>query len=151
MKICPVRTEFLHADGRMGRQTSMTQLKVVFHRFSQFFESAWKGITGGGRNLYVYVEDEFLWISVPLIYVLHLLTALRNTERLSRVCVCAWTTKSPMTSTNKVKHSDNNNFIHCGCVPGIHDDFALASLCTPGLSGTHSTSSKTTVSNTTVK
>jgi len=34
MKICPVRAELLHADGRTDRQTSMTQLKVVFPNFS---------------------------------------------------------------------------------------------------------------------
>jgi len=57
------------------------------------------------------------------------------------------TTKSHMTSKNEMKHSDNNNFIHCGCVPGTEDDTALASHCSPELSGTHSTSSNTTVSN----
>ena len=34
MKICPLGAEMFHVDIRMGRQTGMTKLIVVFHNFA---------------------------------------------------------------------------------------------------------------------
>jgi hypothetical protein len=51
MKICPVRAELFHADGRMDRQTSMTQMKVVFRNFSKAPET----VSREGEEIYMYV------------------------------------------------------------------------------------------------
>ena len=82
MKCSPVRAELLHTVRRTDEHDAAES------RFSQFFESAWNGIKGGRINLYVCVEDEFIWISVPVIYVRKINSLYYVTPNAYRVCVC---------------------------------------------------------------
>ena len=57
MKICPLRTEFLHANGQIDGRTDMMNLIIVFHNFAK----APNGISVTSNNVWHLLVTYFLF------------------------------------------------------------------------------------------
>jgi hypothetical protein len=69
---------------RTDRQTSMTQLKFVFHIFSKAPET----VSREREEIYVCAEGAFIRISLPVIYVRKINSLYYVTPKAYCVCVC---------------------------------------------------------------